>query len=326
MFPALGRCLLREAHMTQNIDLSRLAASAAYAAQQSRQNAETLAALTRQQAEMIKNAQQLNQMLAQLAAQRTGGNPALQYVENIPGRRVPFDLLVSIPIGADLTSETQGSMTINQDGPFIAVARYAFFLSQYAFQFTDPETGNQTIFNGRSFGRWRPVHSAWDLNDGLPRSEVVQAVPAPGAGAPHIISPSNAASFRSMQPDFSIRTENEGFAYPRSNIYVPSAAWTKQINSPFELGALDVFERGEVITFRVQPNHPNNPAFGDIQSFTGSGSAWPFLGSQFDAIEGINDEALTDVTADPVTRLPNGLLIIGFHGYKIIQPPGAGPY
>src|SRR6185295_7448153 len=137
MFPALGRCLLREAHMTQNIDLSRLAASAAYAAQQSRQNAETLATLTRQQADMIKNAQQLNQMLAQLAAQRTGGNPALQYVENIPGRRVPFDLLVSIPIGADLTSETQGSMTINQDGPFIAVARYAFFLSQYAFQFTD---------------------------------------------------------------------------------------------------------------------------------------------------------------------------------------------
>lgn len=319
--------------MTQQIDLQQLAASANFAASAARQaldlaqkNAAADAALLRGQQEMTKQANALAQTMAQLAAQRTGGNPSLQYVENIPGRRVPFDQLVSIPIGANLTSETQGSITINQDGPFIAVARFATFLSQMSFQFTDPETGTPTIFNGRSYGRFRPVHSAWDLYDGVPRSEVVQAVAAPGTGAPHIISPSNASSWRSMQPDFSIRLENEGTAYPRSNLYVPSPFWTKQINSPFNLGALDVFERGEVITFRVQPQHPNNPAYGDIQSFTGAGSVWPFLDSQFDAVEGINDQALDGVTTDPVTRLPVGFLIIGLHGYKIIQPPGAGPY
>ncbi len=319
--------------MSNSIDLTRVAAAADYAAKAARQAYDTAmaagnatAAMKTQLAELVKNGQQLNQTLAQLAMQRTGGNPSLQYVENIPGRRVPFDLLVNIPIGSDVASEQQGSVTINQDGPFIAVARYAFFLSQYSFQYLDPVTSNTAIFNGRSFGRWRPVHSAWDLNDGMLRSEVVQAVPAPGTGAPHIISPSNASGFRSMQPDFSIRTENEGFAYPRSNLYVPSAAWTKQINSPFGLAALDVFERGEVIGFRVQPQHPNNPSYGNVQEFTGAGSAWPFLASQFDAVEGINDQLIDDVTADPVTRLANGILVIGFHGYKIIQPPGAGPY
>jgi len=314
--------------MTQPYDLSAIKAAADFAAAQSRANANGIAAQNRVLADLAKNSQQLAQTMAQVSAQRTGGNPSLQYVENIPGRRIPFDQLVAINIGANVTSEVQGSITINQDGPFIAVSRYAFFLSQMQFQYRDPASGTATIFSGRSFGRWRPIHSAWDLYDGVPRSEVVQAVPAPGAGAPHIISPSNASSWRTMQPDFSIRMENEGTAYPRSNMYVPSAAWTKQINSPFNLGALDVFERSEVITFRVQPLHPNNPSFGNVQSFTGPGDNWPFLASQFDAIEGINDEIVNDaeVDTDPVTRLPNGVLYIGLHGYKIIQPPGAGPY
>lgn len=312
--------------MSNNIDLQRLIQSANFAAQSAREAKDGMVAQGRMLAELTKNAQQLSQTMAQVAMQRTGGNPSLQYVENIPGRRVPFDLLVNIQIGSDISAEQQGSVTINQDGPFIAVARYAFFLSQYSVQYINPSNGNRTIFNGRSFGRWRPVHSAWDLNDGIPRSEVVQAVPSPGTGAPHIISPSNASSFRSMQPDFSIRTENAGFAYPRSNEPVPSAAWTKQINSPFGLAALDVFERGEVITYRVQPQHTNNPAYGNVQSFTGPGDAWPFLASQYDAVEGISDPVLDGVESDPVTRLANGILVIGFHGYKVIQPPGAGPY
>lgn len=314
--------------MTQNIDLQQLAASARYAAQASRESLQIAQATSAETRRLVHETQQLAKTLAQVSLQRTGGNPSLQYVENIPGRRVPFDQLVAIPIGANITSEVQGSITINQDGPFVAVARYAFFLSTLQFQYTDPDDGTPTIFMGRSYGRWRPIHSAWDLNDGIPRSEIVQAVAAPGTGAPHIISPSNASSFRSMQPDFSIKLENEGTAYPRSNIYVPSAAWTKQINSPFSLGALDLFERSEVLTFKVQPLHPNNPAYGNVQSFTGPGNVWPFLASQYDAVEGISDPVVDDaeVTTDPVTRSATGVLYIGLHGYKIIQPPGAGPY
>ncbi len=29
---------------------------------------------------------------------------------------------------------------------------------------------------------------------------------------------------------------------------------------------------------------------------------------------------------DPVTRVASGILTIGFHGYRIVQPAGAGPY
>lgn len=312
--------------MTNQIDFTQVASAANYAAQGVRRMEPMLQAWGAQQSAIIKETQALSQTLARLAAARTGGNPSLQYIENVPGRRVPYDCMVAIPIGANNTSEVEGSVTINQDGPFVAVARFAFFLSQLSYQYTDPNTGNISTFQGRSYGRWRPVHSAWDLYDGVPRSEVVQAVTFPGNGAPQIISPSNASSFRSMQGDFQIKMENQGFAYPRSNMYIPSAAWTKQINSPFNLGALDFFERGEVITYKVMPTHPNNPSYGNVQSFTGGGGNWPFIQSQYDAVEGISDPVLEDADSDPITRLPAGVLYIGLHGFKIIQPPGAGPY
>jgi len=315
--------------MTQ-IDLTQVARSAQFAAATARQALELAQndglATKRQLAEIVKQNQQLQQTLAQLSMQRTGGMPSLQYIENIPGRRVPFDMLVNVAIAGTATAQQEGSIIVSQDGPFVAVSRFAAFLSQHSFQYIDPATGNKSIFNGRSYGRWRPIHSAWDLNDGQPHSEVLQSVAFPGAGQPHIISPSNASSWRTMQPDFRIVMENAGFAFPRANLDVPSAFWTKQINSPFPLGALDFFERGETMTFKIQPQHPTNPSYGNVDGFTGASNAWPFLASQFDAVEGISDPTVTDVTTDPVTRLNNGILVIGFHGYRIIQPPGAGPY
>ena len=108
---------------------------------------------------------------------------------------------------------------------------------------------------------------------------------------------------------------------------MPSSFWTSQINSRFALAALDVFERGEVLTFNVLPLHINNPSYGNVQGGAGTNPAFPFLASGWDYIEGINDQA--DAAAgstDPITRLPNGILTIGFHGYRIIQPAGSGPY
>jgi hypothetical protein len=271
----------------------------------------------------LTNAKALESALKAISMNRGGSNPSLQYVENIPGRRVPFDFLVDVPIGANVSSVQQGTFTVSQEGPFVAVARYATFQSQYQFQRRDPETGIATTFQGRSFGRYRPIHSAWDLNDGLPRSEVFQALAFPGNSAPHMLSPSNGASFRTMQPDFRIKFENAGSSFPRSNQEVPSTFWTTEINSPFELGALDVWERGEVLTVKILPTHINNPSFGNISGFGAVNGAFPFLASQFDYIEGINDqEDAAAESTDPITRLPEGILTIGFHGYKIIQPAG----
>lgn len=252
-----------------------------------------------------------------------GENPSIQRIENIPGRRVPFDYLVDIPIGPNVTSVQQGTITVSQEGPFVAVARYATFLSQYQFERQD-ETGARTTFSGRSFGRYRPIHSAWDLNDGQVVSEVSQTVAFPGTGAPHVASPSNSSPFRTMEGDYRIQVINAGSSYPRSNIEVPSPFWTKNINEAFDLGALDFFERGEVMTFKILPTHANNAAYGNAFGFGAPNPLFPFVGSQWDSVEGISDPNTADLEADPITRAPQGVLTIGFHGYRIIQPAGAG--
>lgn len=254
-----------------------------------------------------------------------GGPPNTQYIENIPGRRVPFDFLATIPIPADFNSIAQSTIQVSQDGPFVATARYAIFLSQFQFQRTDPLTQAKAQFFGRSYGRYRPIHSANDIMDGMDRSQVQQQQAFPGTGAPSIMSVSNGSPFRSMETDFTVKFLNAGSSFPRSNEPVPSAFWTKQLNERFSLGALDVFERGEQLQFNVQPLHVNNPSYGNIQSLASGNPSYPFLASGYDYIEGINDAVNGDAAAtDPIVRLPNGILIIGFHGYRIVQPAGSG--
>lgn len=282
---------------------------------------------------LLKNQQQLMQRdlanladaLSKVQPGSVGGanaNQHISYIEQIPGRRVPFDLLVDIPIGSDVTAEQPGTVTISQDGPFVAVARYAAFQSAMQFQRRDPETQALATFQGRSFGRWRPPSSSWDLNDaGAGVFQPAAPLAFPGTGAPMVASPSNHSSFRSMEFDGVVTMINQGAAYPRSNISVPTTFWTTAINSPFQLGALDFFERGETIQWKVTPTHINNPRAGNLSGYTGGG-LYPFLDSQYDVHEGINDAVDPDAVQDPITRLPDGFLSIGLHGFKIIQPPG----
>ncbi len=274
-----------------------------------------------------KSLEAITTLLKQTSVNRPigGGPPNIQYIENIPGRRVPFDFLATIPIGTNFNSVAQSTIQVSQEGPFVAVSRFAIFLSQYQFQRTDPLTNARANFFGRSFGRYRPIHSANDIMDGTERSQVLQAQPFPGTGAPHILSPSNGSPFRSMETDFTVKFLNAGSSFPRSNEPVPSAFWTRQLNDAFPLGALDVFERGEQLQFNVQPLHVNNPSYGNVQSFASGNASFPFLASGWDYIEGINDSVNPDAaTVDPIVRLPDGILIIGLHGYRIVQPAGSG--
>jgi len=279
----------------------------------------------------LSNQQQIHQLqqgyqnlasaLSRLEAQRSGDPEHVRYVEQIPGRRVPFDLLVTIPIGSNVTAQQQQATTISQDGPFVAVARYATFQSAHQFYVTDPETGNRSGFQGRSYGRFRPIHSAWDLNDGQMGYQPVVGQSFPGTGAPIFASASNQSSFRTMEFDGMISFQNQGSGFQRQNIDIPSAFYTNEINSPFPLAALDFFERGEVLQWKVTPLHTNNPPAGNVSGFA-SGGFYPFLNSQYDVQEGIQDPYIAEQSSDPVERVPDGFLIIGFHGYRIIQPPG----
>jgi hypothetical protein len=277
-----------------------------------------------------------------------GGAPGTIRIEDIPGRRVPFTMLVDIAIGANTTSVREASVTVSQEGPFVAVKRMATFQSALEFQVTDQETGNIGRFAGRSFGRYRPVSSAWDVMDSQHNAvadtstwfwqSVLNMGPGP---APEGVlgQPSNMSSFRTMEFDGRFRVINAGSSYPRQNISVPSSFWSTSINAPWDLGALDFFERGEVLTVEVQPTHTNNPPAGNVDGscvFPNSPTpGYPFIEGQYDAHEGINtpagvtigvatppDVALRLATADPIARLPDGILTIGWEGYRIIQPVG----
>ena len=320
----------QEEQMTQ-IDLQKLYQSANYSAGMSAQNAKQLAELSgrmQNQDGYLKALQEQSAQLVNLIGRMkigTSGNSDvnIQRIENIPGRRVPYDLLVDINIPANATGAIQGTVTISQDGPFVAVSRMATCLSTMQYSVLDANN-SPVAFNGRSFGRYRPIHSAWDLNDGRPHVDVHMVSAAPGTGAPSFTSPSNTSSFRSMQGDFRIGVVNQGSGWPRQNLEVPSTFWSRSINEPFELAALDFFERSEVIQFTILPQHVNNPPFGNISGGNPLNPLWPQIGSQFDAVEGINDQARSGYTGttDPVTRLPNMIMTIGFHGYRIVQQPG----
>lgn len=279
--------------------------------------------LQRQQRELQNVADALSRVKAAGGNGTAGISDHIRYIEAIPGRRVPFDLLVDVPIGANQTSQTQGTVTISQDGPFVAVARFAVFQSAFQFQYRDPETQNLAAFQGRSYGRYRPIHSVNDWADAAAGVfNPITGLAFPGTGAPIYASPSNHSSFRTMEWDGVIEFYNQGSAYPRSNIQVPSAFWVSENNAPFQLGALDFFERGETLQWRVTPTHANNPSAGNVSAYSGGGSPYPFIDSQFDVHEGVSDPVIAQQDTDPVTRLPDGILTIGFHGYRIIQPPG----
>lgn len=316
-----------------------------------------------------------------------GGNGYVS-LNDIPGRFIPYDFFVDIPIADGVTAEQSNTLYVTMDGPFVAVKRFAIFRSDLQFRYTDLE-GDTTAYVGRTQGRFRPVTSSTDILDAVRAFEQLSqyqpsyvgavydsATPAivpvanpagihggatalyaqstdvtnllpnfPGTGRPLVVSPLSMASGRSMGFDGLVAVEVQGANYQRQNQRIPSALWVKGFNGPVPLSVEDVFEPGEVVVIKVTPTHVNNPSAGNIAGlvarndvFTYAGAAggaannplpvgsFPFLGGQYDGHEGIDDQTLdgdTAVTTDRVTRVANGILTIGFMGYKIVAPPMA---
>jgi hypothetical protein len=303
--------------------------------------------LQRTVAQVDKRLADLATVAAALSTSQSGGGGSEAgslYIEDIPGRRIPWVYLVEIPIkGTDLSVREQ-SVTVTQEGPFVAERRWATFLSAYEYQVTDEASASVAKFPGRSSGRYRPVHSASDYADTHHNSASENAawitLSQEGGGAlvvpsGQIAIPSAASSFRTMQFDGVIQIEDSGSNWPRQNRPIPSAFWAPETNGPIHLSALDFFERGSGITFRVKPNHANNPPAGNVTGanvFPNSGSidGYPFGAGQYDVHEGIctpdavtaEDDVYTPIETDPIQRLPDGYLVLALEGYRIGQPTG----
>lgn len=306
--------------------------------------------LFEQQKLALQNFSKVADALKMFVAGREELDPGVVRIEDIPGRRVPFTLLVDIPVGPDTTAVREQSVTISQEGPFVATRRMATFQSLYQYSVTNELTGNVARLAGRSFGRFRPIHSATDVVDSNHASVgdstgwfLAAAQGPPPAGTPlptgSLVLPSNMSSFRTMEFDGRVTVIDAGSSFPRQQISVPTAFWTQYMNSPFDLSALDFFERGSVITFQVQPTHVNNPPAGNVDgecifpvaSLAAGQPGFPFTTGQYDIHEGVctpggvlqgTSGTVGDYEPsllDPVSRLPAGILTIGFEGYRIQQ-------
>jgi hypothetical protein len=301
------------------------------------------AAMDQQLSSMAEIAKALNVTTSGSSGGPPGGDPGLIRIENMPGTRVPYIALVEIPILQDDTSEREQDWLVTQDGPFIAVRRWATFLSAIQFEVTD-SLGVKSTLPGRTNGRYRPVHSADDILDGAVHNAspgewyIVEGGGSPAAG--HIMPgavlslPNSASSSRSMQFDGRVQVRDDGTQFPRQNRPAPSSWWATGNNGPVELGALDVYERGTNINFKVQPNHVLNPSYGNAFGqavFPNAPSGFPFSAGQFDPHEGIATPSSVVIgpggavaeyvprTDDNITRLPSGFFIIALEGYRILQ-------
>ena len=255
------------------------------------------------------------------------GRPDMLTIENIPGRRIPFDVTVQISVPANLSGTVTGTYTLSMDGPFVAVARYATFISTYTFQVSDGQ--NITRYVGRSWGRQRPISSVTDIMDGMTgwneagiyNLQAVEGCDEEEVSPNPVVlaRPTNRSPFRTMGFDGYVSLKNS--VYPRQNQQVPTSLWAPGFTQNQQLPVLDYFEKGEIIEFEIEPLHVNNPAAGNIQAFLGS---MPYLAGQYDGHEGIGytSWACDPGTADVITRRPDGILVVGLLGFRILQPPG----
>lgn len=279
-----------------------------------------------------KNAENINRImgvvegLKSTSGQSRSLNPDLLYIEEIPGRRIPFELLVTIEVPANTTTVVSQPYTLSMDGPFVATSRHMAFLSTYSFQVTNVSAVER--FVGRSYGRWRPISSMLDILDGkqahlesqdLAFSNDAAHQPANLRTAAYDL-PRSASPYRSMEFDGYVTVKTE--QYPRQNQQVPTCIWAPGWSASQELSTPDFFAQGEVINFEVLPTHVNNPTAGNIQNLFGS---VPYLAAQYDGHEGIMPASLPveqSGVADSIQRNPSGIIVIGYSGYRILQPAG----
>jgi hypothetical protein len=252
------------------------------------------------------------------------GRPDLLHIEDLPGRRIPFDIVVAIGIEANLTSPVTGTYTLSMDGPFVAVSRYATFMSSYTFQVLVEQQSSRYV--GRSWGRQRPISSVLDVMDAMQGDTPIPMqtednYTCPGAAPPIAaqVIPNNKSPFRTMEWDGFIELRNQ--VYPRQSSQVPSSLWAPGWSQMLQLPVLDYYEKGEIVEFMVEPSHVNNPRNGNIQAILGS---MPYLESQYDSVEGVSYPvyACESGVDDIIQRQPDGILYIGLLGYKILQPTG----
>lgn len=182
----------------------------------------------------------------------------IRYVEDIPGKRVPYFMQFQINIPGPSTPTTQVAgprlndvKQVSQDGPFICTTYLSAFLMKtfsigpYDVQAgggrpNDPPAGTEVITP--ISGRWRPVASTADPFAGAYIGYRIGALDLATAQTPQ--------TFRPGIIDFLFEIADEGTDRLRQNgIPIPSRYLFSEFDRPLYLPVNDFFERGSAIRF-----------------------------------------------------------------------------
>jgi hypothetical protein len=189
----------------------------------------------------------------------------IRYIEDIPGKRVPYFMQFAInipgPTSPSVTiagSRLSDVKTISQDGPFVCTTYLsAFLLKTYSIgDYTvgenpangrpnDPVAGTEVI--SPLSGRWRPVASTADAFEGAYIGARVGEVVGDAAT---LDDATKVKTFRPGTVDFTFEIADEGVDRLRQNqIPIPSRYLFTENDRPLYLPVSDFFERGSSIRF-----------------------------------------------------------------------------
>lgn len=188
----------------------------------------------------------------------------IRYIEDIPGKRVPYfqGFQINIPGQSNPTVSLAGSRLsdakqISQDGPFVCTTYLsAFMLRCFSLggypgtgdavgRPNDPDVGSEV--NTPLSGRFRPVSSSADPFSGAYIGVGIGGVPAAAA---NVAAAQAVQTFRPGIIDFLFEVADEGIDRLRQNqIPIPSRYLFSEFDRPLYLPVSDFFERGSSIRF-----------------------------------------------------------------------------
>jgi len=184
----------------------------------------------------------------------------IRYIEDIPGKRVPYflNLEIQVPPGVDANGNVvsianqvfSDAQPISMDGPFLATHYLASFraktysLGPTGLRQNDPPAGSEVVTP--LTGRFRPTASTADPFSG--------AYIGPSTGVQTLVDASLVNTFRPGTLDFLFEVQDTGTDRQRQNdIATPSRYLFTEFDRPYYLAVSDFYERGSLIRVKVTP-------------------------------------------------------------------------
>ncbi|HEY5658189.1 MAG TPA: hypothetical protein VIY27_10415 [Myxococcota bacterium] len=231
----------------------------------------------------------------------------IKYIEDIPGKRIPYllNFVIEIPSGVQegpqqisiANQQFFNTQLIPMDGPFVAT-HYMGALQLKTYSLGPTQERPQDAAAGEEVitpltGRFRPLASTNDNFSGAyigPGTQTIAAVNTPRPGA----------------LDFLWELEDEGSRRARQNqIPQPSRYLFSEVDRPYYLAVSDFYERGSVIRFNITPTREMD-----------------LIEMAYVAYNGISGGEGADITGNANDRrvfASGGTLYFTMGGYKILQ-------